>query len=202
MLERAMYYLLSIFIWLSLLAFYQCYKHAKERKLRELVAWSAVGDYCPAVGAYSYSDALIRKALNAQHSDAIDIKYRISGEQEQQYLMQIIDAYQLEIMRSYFLGRLSTIKSKYAVNGDVYFLIKLHDFLSAHCDDYEFLGHDMRNSSNPPSEFKIVYNKLFYITHMFCKGCPITNPQKSQYWMDWEEKCTREFLDSHQIQQP
>lgn len=190
----------SVYIMISVFAFEKWYKYSCEKKLWELVSWSAIGDYNPVLDNYSYIEEILIAALNAQYDDTVEKKYRISGDEEKRYLKEIIEEYQKEIMRTYFEGRLHLIKSKYAISKKDYFMIKLHDFLVHHQDDFRFLGRDMHDAAGMLSEIAIVYNKLLYITHMYCKRSPITNPNGSQHWMDWEERNIKEILDSGLIQ--
>lgn len=198
-LSRLFTYAFSIYLLVSAVALKRWYDLAQERKLRKLVAWSVTGDYCPVLGNYSYSRELWYKVANAQANLNIPKEYCIN-ETEKVFCLQILSEYQIELARKYFLGNLCLIKSKYAVYGDEYFMMKLHDFLSSHSDDYKFLGYEMHNPCTPYSSFEIAYHKLFYITYMYCKGSLIANPDESQSWLNWEEKYIREFLDSTQIQ--
>ena len=185
--------LFSVFVFVAIVAFEKWYKYTQEQKLRGLVSWSAIGDYSPAFGRYSYVRELLIAVLNAQYNDAIDKKYRIAEEIEKQYVNEILKEYQKDIMRSYFKGHLALIKSKYAIRGEDYFMFSLHDFLSEHQCDYKFLGYDMHkerleytrygetisagfDATYALTDFAIVYHKLYFIAYMYCKNSKITNP--------------------------
>ena len=207
-------YILCIFVLATIVAFSKWRELSQERKLRELVSWSALGDYCPALSRYSYISKLLIAALNAQYDDSIDKKYRITEEADKKYVIEIIEEYQKDIMRSYFKGHMKLIKSKYAVSGKDYFLIALCGFLKDHqCDD-KFLGHDMRkerleykhygdwggpcyDATYSLTDFAVVFNKLYYITYMYCKNSKITNPNGNCFS---NEKFIQEILDTKQIQ--
>lgn len=205
------YYILSFFILLTIIAFSKWREYSREKKLRNLVSWSALGDYCPALGRYSYVQELLFSVLNTQN--AVDKKYRITEETERQYIIEIIETYQQDLMRLYFKGYLKLIKSKYSVNGEDYFLIALCSFLKDHqCDD-KFLGHNMHKERTSYKEFgswggtlfdatyiltdfAIVYHKLYYITYMFCKNSKISNPDGYRYNND---RHIKEILDTKQL---
>lgn len=176
-------YAISIFIVLSLVAFTKWRDLSKERKLRDLVAWSAIGDYNSVLGSHSYVRNLLMAVLNAQFDDAIDKKYRITGETEKQYVIHIIEDYQKDIMRSYFKGHLTIIKSKYAIDGKDYFMFMLYAFLSDHQYDYDF------------TDFALVFHKMHYITYVYCRRSEILSP----FVPAWNENNLKEILDTKQI---
>ena len=211
MLESIAYYLLAIYILLSLIAFSKWRELSKERKLRDLVAWSVTGDYCPALDRYSYVRELLFAVLNAQHNCAIPQQYQIAGEVEKQYLHQIIEEFQKDISRRYFCGKLSVIKSKYAVDDDAFFMIQLHDYILAHIDDDKFLNRELAEfvstvkhpqgqteSTYQLTDIGIVFWKLRYVTHMYCKQCKIVNPSEYPHWYEYVEAPILKCLDAKQ----
>jgi len=194
-------------------AFAKWCKLSKEQKLKELVAWSVTGDYCPALGRNSYDRELRIAILNAQCDDAIAMKYRITEDTEKQYMMEIIGAYQKEISKDFFLGKLSLIKSKYAVSNEEYFMLMLYTFLSDYYCDYDFLGHDMHKerisyksygstisagfeATYTLTGFAVVFHKMHYITYMYCRKNDILR----NFIPEWNEKNLKEILDTKQIQ--
>jgi len=207
-------YFFAAYVFVSIAAFIKWREYSQEKKLRELVSWSALGDYSPALGRYSYLSELLYAVLNAQYDDAIDKKYRITEEFEKQYVREIIEEYQKDIMRSYFKGHLKLIKSKYVVNGEDYFLITMRDFLESHQCDEKFLCHDMHeeiveykrygdwggpcyDATYALTDFAIVFNKLYYITYLYCKHSKIANPRGNRFS---NEMFIKEILDTKQIQ--
>lgn len=207
-------YILAIFILSAFVAFGKWHEYSREKKLRDLVSWSVLGDYSPTLGRYSYVRELLVTVLNAQYNDEIDKKYRIIEETEKQYVIQIIEEYQKDIMRSYFQGHMTLIKSKYEVRGKDYFMIALRDFLESHQCDEKFLGHDMRkerleykrygdwggpcyDATYSVSDFATVYHKLYYITYLYCKNSKIANPNGNRFNND---SFIKEILDTKQIQ--
>lgn len=204
--------LLGIFTLIAIVAFGKWKELIREKKLKELVEWSAIGDYSPALGRNSYTSDLYIAIHNAQFNEAIDKKYRFT-EGEKQYILEIIDAYQKDIMRSYFKGSLRLIESKYVVSGETYFMAAMYSFLSEHECDYTFLGHDMHKervfyksygesfSSGSESiysltDFALTFHKIHYVTYMYCKH----NKILESYVPEWNEKSIREILDTQQIQ--
>lgn len=194
--ENLRTYAISIYILLSFLAFYKWYQYSKDKKIRDLVSYSAIGDYCPVIGCYSYINDLIFHVKNALFDDDIDKQYRLSEGKEEKYLREIVEAYQIDIMRSYFQGVNTLIKSKYSKDKNVYFLIMLHDYLAAHSDDFEFLNRNMRNYDGILSDFGIAYYKIYYATFIYCKKSIFTNPSRSQSWYSWEENGIKDALNS------
>ena len=89
--------LLGIFVLVAVVAFGKWKELTREKKLKELVEWSAIGDYSPALGRNSYTSDLYIAIHNAQFNEAIDKKYRFA-EGEKQYILEIIDAYQKDII--------------------------------------------------------------------------------------------------------
>lgn len=194
--EDPIAYILAIFIPAAIVAFSKWRELSKERKLRELVSWSAIGDYCPTVGRYSYVHELLIAVLNAQHTASIDKKYRIT-EAEKQYVIEVIEAYQKDIMQSYFKGNIIKIKSKYAVDGEDYFMFALYVFLSDHQNDDKFLGHEMYSiSTYVLTDFAVVVHKMHYITYVYCRRSEILR----RLVPEWNEKNLKEILDANQIQ--
>lgn len=206
------YHLLAVFILVACVAFAKWCKLSKEQKLKELVAWSAIGDYCPALNRYSYESGPFLTVWNAQFGDAIDKKHRIT-EIEKKYVIEVIEAYQRDIARSYFKGHLKLITSKYVVRAEDYFMLALYGFLSEHQCDYEFLGHNMRkdrisykqygesfssgwDATYTLTDFAVVFHKMHYITYMYCKRNDILR----NFIPEWNEKNLKEILDTKQIQ--
>lgn len=210
---RIIAYIFGIFVFVAIIAFSKWRELSQKKKLRDLVSWSAIGDYCPALGRNSYVRELLIAVLNAQYSDDIDKKHRITEEAEKRYVIEIIEEYQKDIMRSYFKGQLKIIKSKYVLFGEDYFMMMLYAFLSEHQCDYEFLGYDMHKervayksygdsfrsgfeATYSLSEFAEVFHKMHYITYMYCR-----KSEKLQTFVPaWNEKNLKEILDTHQIQ--
>jgi hypothetical protein len=178
--------LFAVWVVGSIIAFIKWYEYAKEKQLRDLVKWSAIGDYSPALGRYGYVRELLIVVLNAQFDDAIDKKYRITEESEKQYVIKIIEDYQKDIMHAYFKGQLTMIKSKYVIDRKDYFMFMLYAFLSDHQCDYDL------------TDFTVVFHKMHYITYMYCRRNEILRSLVPE----WKEKNLKEILDTMQIEIP
>lgn len=175
--------LLCILIFAVIFMISKLREFYKKEKLRELVSWSVIGDYCPILGRYSYISELTFKIANAEYEYEIKKEYCITEEIEKQYMREIIEEFQKETARSYFKGELRAIKSKYVIYGQDYFMILLHSFLDKHqCDD-KFLGYEMHEetvyhksynggyeSTYTLTDFAVVYHKMLYISHVFCRN--------------------------------
>lgn len=182
--EDIFYIIFNVLLLFAIIAFSKWYKYEKNQKLRELISWAAIGNYCPALGRYSYVNELIFYVLNAQHNNGIDQKYKITTDDEKTFVREILEYYQIEIMRSYFKKESIVIKSKYCVSNSDYFMFTLYVFLSDHQWDSNF-------TCKKTKEFENVLHKMHYITYMYCKNSQIL----MHYVPSWNEKVLKEILD-------
>lgn len=176
----------------------------KVKSLRKLVAWCVTG---------GDGIALWEEISNAQNKLKIKKKYCLFGDEEWEYVREILDEYKKDLMLSYFRGHLIVIKSKYVLSGENYFMASLYTFLSDHQCDYKFLEHDMHkeiisyksygesfsagfDATYALTEFAMVFHKMHYITYMYCKG----NEILKAFVPEWNEKNLKEILDTKQIQ--
>lgn len=187
---RIMYMLLTIFILLALVAFSKWCELAKERKLKQLVAWSVVGDYWP--------QDLLHVIWAAQTK--IDEKYRITKDSEKEYLRQILHEFQRDISRQYISGALRISKKMYSAEPNEFFMIQFHDYIEKHLGDEKFLKLPLAECDSYPTyrltELGTVFYKLRYITHIFCKNNSLTNPSGYPNWEDYIEAPILEVLDT------
>ena len=210
---RILIYAISIFVFVASVAFSKWRDLSRERKLRDLVSWSVVNAKPQELLVHSHDLPLWAYLKNAQIK-YIPQEHHISGDDEWQFAKEILEAYQNYLTQSYFRGHLKEIKSKYAVDGEDYFMSALHDFLSSHECDSKFLGYDMHektvdykgygswggplfDATYSLSKFAVVYHKMYYIAYHYCKNSKITNPKGSSFQ---NEKYIREILDTNQIQ--
>lgn len=184
-------------------------KYYKQKKLFELVSWSAIGDYNPVLSRYSYTDDLIFSISRAQSSCSISAQYKIVEHEDFKLVREIVEEYQDYITKRYFRDNLSLFKSKYAVSKTDYFMAMFHDFLSENSAKSEFLGHDMHSeridfksygggeyrAKYEMSDFGILFYKLYYITHIYCKESPVFQ----NLVMEWTEENIKDVLDTKQI---
>lgn len=211
MFERFAVMLLILLAFAIIFMVSKLIKYYEEKKLRKLVSWSVIGDYCPTLGRYSYISGLSLAIRHAQCDDDIDAKYRITEEIERQYMDEIIEEFQKHMARSYFEGHLKLMQSKYEVSGEHYFMMAMCKFLDSHQCDPEFFGNDMRqellehktyggggsDATYSLSDFGILYHKMYYITYMFCKKSKIANPKGDCFQ---NEKSIKDIIDTKTIQ--
>ena len=179
MVSQLLYMLFGVFILVAVISFGKWHKYSQEQQLRELISWSAIGDYSPVMGRYSYVSEPVFTVFNAQYNEAIDQKYRIA-EEDRKYVIEIIEEYQKDIMRSYFMGQRIVIKGKYEVQKETYFMFALYAFLCDHQSEYS-----TRDSA-------VVFHKMHYITYMYCKSSNILR----DHVPNWNERNLKEILDT------
>ena len=100
-------------------------KYYKQKKLFELVAWSAIGDYDPVLSRYSYINELVFSIGQAQSRESISVQYKIN-DMDLKIVREIVEEYQDYITKLYFRDKLSLFKSKYAVSKTDYFIAMFH----------------------------------------------------------------------------
>lgn len=176
----------------------------KVKSLRDLVAWSVNGE-----GGIP----LWAEISNAQIKLKLPNEYCVIGDDEWEYVREILDEYRKDLMNSYFKGYLKMIKSKYVISGECYFMASLYTFLCEHQCDYEFLSHKMHkerleyhrygdwggplfDAKYEQTDFAIVFHKMHYITYMYCKE----DKRLKAFVPVWNEENLKEILDTKQIQ--
>ena len=151
-------------------------RYSKSNAIKEWVAWCVTSD------SHLYRSGLHLRdyVKNAQIDLQINQKYRIAGDEEWEYACEILSAYQNELSKDYFEGKLGYIKSKHEIPGHHYFMLTLAAFLEQHQGDYENCGQPMmdisRNSAKHISAFGIAYYKLYYIAGIFCQNSKLLAP--------------------------
>lgn len=196
--------LLSICLFVAVIAVGKWRELSRQQELKDLVAWSVVsGDGIP----------LWAEVSNAQIKLGIQKDYCIFGDDEWEFVKEILQEYRKNLTQSYFNGSLLIIKSKYAIHGEHYFMFSLYEFLSKHQCDYQFLGHDMHkeiisyksygesfsagsDATYTLTDFAVVFHKMSYITYLFCKNSKIANPNGDAFC---NEKSISNILESKQI---
>ena len=129
--------------------------------------------------------SLWRYVSNAQIHCKITDEYRISTEEEWQYVREILEEFKNDLSSNYFDGALKTeIKSKYVITEEQYFLYALCAFLTRHQCDSDFIGYEMHDdilernyygnlsfsAKYIVSDFAIAFNKLLYVAYVSCKN--------------------------------
>lgn len=197
-------FIISIFLLAAIVAFSKWRELSQERELRHLVSWSVIG---------GGGIPLWAEVSNAQIGLNLTKEYRISGDDEWQFVKEILDEYKQDLMKSYFEERLCTLKSKYVIQGEAYFMLTLYTFLLKHQCDYKFLNHDMHkervayksygstissgfDATYSLTEFALVFHKMLYITYGYCIGNNIAR----EFVPEWQEKNLKEILDTKKIE--
>ena len=206
------YMLLSIFIFVACIAFSKWCELSRNRKLRDLVSWCVVKEKYGELLVHAHDLPLWAYIKNAQIK-SLAKEYHISGDEEWAFVKEILEEYQRDLIQSYFKGHLSLMKSKYEIDGEVYFMFSLYAFLSEHQCEYEFLGHDMHkerleykhygdwggplfDAKYEQTDFAVVLHKMHYVTYMYCRESEILK----NFVPEWNEKILKEILDTKQIQ--
>lgn len=209
--EQFLAILLSIFVFVAIVAFSKWRELSQERRLRDLVAWSVIWEH--PYGTFCGHDLPLWAYLKNAQIKHLSQEHRISGDNEWQFAKEILEEYQKGLTQSYFKGYLKLMKSKYVIRGEDYFMFRLYVLLSNHQCDYEFLGHNMHqerlsykrygdwggplyDATYSLTEFAIVFHKMHYITYMYCRENKILR----EFVPEWNEKNLKEILDSKQIQ--
>lgn len=167
----------AIYIFLSFIAFGKWYEYKKEKELQEFITWAVTGGCRP----NSYYGELLYAIRCAQNNSSIDESCRICDDIELEYVLEIIEKYQIDLMRLYLKGYPISVESKYVLYENEYFMFTFYEFLSRHQSDYEFAGHEMS------SDFGTTLHKLHYIAFVYCKNNEKLK-NKVGYWTESELK--------------
>lgn len=155
-------------------------------KYRELRWKNELSEYVSWVVSDKRRDmSLWRYVSNAQNHCKLAEQYRISTDEEWQYVREILEEFKKDLSSNYFDGALrAVIKSKYVITEELYFMFALCDFLTRHQCDYDFIGHNMHDkildhksygnltfsATYLVSDFAMVFNKLLYVAYVSCKN--------------------------------
>jgi hypothetical protein len=147
---------------------------------------------------------------NAQIHCKIHEQYRISTEEEWEFVREILKEFKNDLSRNYFDGVLKIIRSKYVITEEQYFMFTLCSFLKEHQCDREFIGYDMRidtldhksygngcySATYIISDFSIVFHKLLYIAYLECKNSKGINQDGAYYF---NEKSIEDVLETKHL---
>ena len=103
--------IISVLVLVMFFTIDRTIKYYKQRKLFELVSWSAIGDYDPVLSRYSYINDLIFSIRRAQSSDSISAQYKVVEDEDFKLVREIVEEYQDHITKLYFRDKLSLFKS-------------------------------------------------------------------------------------------
>lgn len=184
-------------------------KNSKERSLRDLVFWCVSEDS----KIYRCGLSLRDYIKNAQIKEELPQKYRLSGDTEWNFAEDILREFQHDMTQKYVQGCIEEINSKYVIPGDHYFMFSLDRFLEKHQCDSKFYGHEMHketvsykhygdwgaqlfDATYSLTEFSVVYHKMYYLSHIFCKNSKVINKNGGSYRFEDDIK---RILDTKQI---
>lgn len=183
----------------------------KLEQLREWIYWASSKN-----NNARYSMSLLQHFKNEQIKAKIPDPYRVSGDEEWEFVEKILKEYQLDLMYAFFEGRAAIIKDKLSVNENCntsYFVFSLYIFLCDHQCDYKFCGEEMHSktiehnsygvwghplfdATYALTDFAIVFHKMMYVTYMAAKG----NGLLKDFLPSWKEENLKENLDTQTIQ--
>lgn len=182
---------------------------AKEKKLKEVVAWCATDNS----NTFRCNLHLWEYISKAQIKLNLLQEYRISTDEEWNLAKEIIKGFQKDITQKFFSNQLSIPASKYVISEETYFMYLLQRYLEQHQCDYDFLGYDMHketishksygswggplyDATYALTDFAVVLQKLYYISYMHCKKSSTINP-KGEYWSN--ERSIEDIIDSRRL---
>lgn len=202
-----------ILIILSIVLFCFLFSKTKEyyknKKVKELFAWiisENSADFRCNLHLHNY-------IANAQNKCNLLQEHRVTSDEEWNTVKEILIEFQKDATIKYFTDNYHIPKSRYVINGEVYFIYLLNSYLESHqCED-KVAGHKMHSKTlnykdygswGAPlfdatyelSDFGIIYHKLYYISYMFCKNNPVLNA-KGELWT--VEESIEEIIKSKQI---
>ena len=203
-----------LFICILIWAFTTWRKLNNMKSLKECVAWSV----CES-DDIRWNIPLWAHIKNAQIRCNVPDKYCISWEDEKEYVDDIINVFQKDLIDSFFCGTITYKKineltlSKATAKYTDFFLFRLFCFLSNHHCNSRILGHDVYSKQisyknhgmwGGPlydavyefSDFGRTVQKLYYVTYLACKASEIYKGDIAG-WLTPEY--FTEDLDSNQI---
>lgn len=181
--------ILMVLILVAVIAFSKWKELIKEKKLRQLIAWSVTTNY-QHIGSVRPGLDLIDYINEVAYNHILPKHYCISEGDERELAKDILKEYQRVLTQEYFNGELSLTEAKYTDEGKHFFFAHLFNFLQKHkCDD-KFIGKEMHSkllshkrygksftsgseSTYSLSTLGIVFYKLYYISYLFCKDSSI-----------------------------
>lgn len=175
-------------------------KYNRQNRLKEFVKWCIIED---SQKDSHYKTNLPDLVSEIQNELNISSEYRLSTTDDWDIVKKILKEFQNVIIQSYFSDTLPIpkIKSSYKIENDTCFFYLLQRYLSDHRHDKLFLGCnmlvttdnsnkaaplDLSKSNYELTDFSLIFNKLYYITYMYCKKNSILNP-RGKYWNDETE---------------
>lgn len=175
-----------VFILVSIWAFTTWRKLKNAENIKDWVGWSV----CESNAVRGYLH-LWEHLKNAQLHSNVSEQYRISGDEEWQAVKDALKRYQKELTQSYFDGRLWPLGNRYDISEKDYFIYMFYVYLCEN-ENYGYGQHTVfRLYHNEVDHRNIVFNKMRYITYMYCKG----NLTLQKNVPSWNEGVLKRALD-------
>lgn len=159
--------ILAIFIYFLIFSIPKLSSLKKEKQLKDLVAWCVTED-----NSIRYNFSLYAYLHNVQSKLNIEEKYRLNREKEGVQAEYILNDFQHALIQGYFRGAIPPQKSKYAIEGEDFFMMSLFMYLSNKCDEYS-IGNMYIKDCGKYTDFGIVIIKMYHIAFLYCKNSQV-----------------------------
>ena len=118
--------------------------------------------------------------LGSQKELKIPKQYWLSSETDRAVVVKIIEDYKAKLSAAYFEDRFHPKKTKGEQTSISCFMLSFYDYFDR-TKIHDIPGHQYE-------EFSLIYYKAYYITYLYCKNSPISNPSLFPNWKDYVEK--------------
>ena len=159
--------ILTAYIFLSIAAI--C-KLSKLRRIKQEAARRVTPSDCD---LWSY-------LLGAQKELKIPKQYWLGNETDRAVVVKIIEDYKAKLSAAYFEDRFHPTKTKREQTSVVCFMLSFYDYFDR-TKTHDIPGHQDEG-------FTLAYFKAYYITYLYCKNNPISNPSLFPNWKDYVGK--------------
>ena len=194
-----------------------------QREIDRIVAWCVTTDSSIFRSNFSLKEYIVKaqNKLNLSQEYRIKGDYRLTafgddvGEEagEWVFVESIISEFNKNLIQEYFIGKLSVLYRKHNISKEEHFFYLLQRYLEKHQCDYELAEHKLigktikrkdygswgaphYDATYALTDFAVAFNKLFYISYMYCKTNPVINP-KGEFWSN--EHYIEEIIKTRQI---
>ena len=226
MLERILYYALTIFILVFCILVYKVYQFSLDRTLHRHISWcvtddsnihrcniSLLGWLCN-VPHYSKKKVPDCFFPNADKLFDIPEEYWLQSDEERNIAKEILRAYQKELCQKYFAGRMIPSRSMCKLSDEEYFLFTLKEFLEKHECETSFFGYEMYKTKEYKShgswgvplfsatyeltDFAVVYHKMYLTAQTYCLALRKNPLDTNTLSFEWAEN-TKKVLDTKEM---
>lgn len=125
--------------------------------------------------------------LGTQEKLKIPTQYRLDKETDFSIVIKIIEDYKVKLSVAYFEDRFQPSKTERDQTSVVCFMLSFYDYLDR-AKTHDIPGHQDEG-------FTLAYFKVYYITYLYCKNNPISNPSLFPNWKDYVGKYLISELD-------